>query len=121
MIAHSPPVLLPIWALIALGSGNYGMPANTSAATQATRQMYINEILTRQLPDGGWALSGSLSDPDMTGMALQALAKYTSDSRVTAAVDKALTYLSAIQNQDGGYTYGGADNCESVVQAWISC
>ena len=34
----------PIWALIALDSANYPMPQNRSAATQATRQMYISTI-----------------------------------------------------------------------------
>ena len=32
----------PIWALIALDSGNYAMPKNSSAATQATRAMYVD-------------------------------------------------------------------------------
>ena len=48
----------PIWALIALDSGNYEMPVNPNAKTQATRQMYIDRILECQLPDGGWSLFG---------------------------------------------------------------
>ena len=34
----------PIWALIALDSKDYPMPENPEAATQATRQMYIDRI-----------------------------------------------------------------------------
>ena len=49
----------PIWALIALDSGNYDIPKNTSAKTQATRQLYIDEILNRQMKDGGWSLTGT--------------------------------------------------------------
>ena len=67
----------PIWALIALDSGSYDMPINAEAKTQATRQMDIHEILSRQLNDGGWNLSGrggaGAADADITGMALQAL------------------------------------------------
>ncbi len=59
----------PIWALIALDSGNYPAPEG-----EVTREALIQVILDAQLADGGWALSGSTSDPDMTGMALQALA-----------------------------------------------
>ena len=47
----------PIWALIALDAGNYEMPVNPEAKTQATRQMYVDEILSRQLRDGGWNLN----------------------------------------------------------------
>ena len=38
----------PIWALIALDSGNYDIPKNPAAKTQATRQLYIDEIVTNQ-------------------------------------------------------------------------
>ena len=83
----------PIWALIALDSRNYPMPVNPEAKTQATRQMYIDRILACQLDDGGWSLfSGTassagdgVSDPDITGMALQALAKYQDQSAVKQA------------------------------------
>ena len=39
----------PIWALIALDSGSYDIPKNPAAKTQATRQLYVNEILNNQL------------------------------------------------------------------------
>ena len=82
----------PIWALIALNSGSYEIPKNPSAKTQATRQLYINEILNNQLADGGWNLTDTgNSDPDMTAMALQALAKYQDQKSVQSATDKALT------------------------------
>ncbi len=115
----------PIWALIALDSGNYAMPQNPDAETQATRQMYVDEILSRQLADGGWSLTGTggsadAADPDITGMALQALAKYTSDSDVQTAVDKALACLSEMQDETGGYASWGTTNSESVVQVVVA-
>ena len=48
-----------IFALLALDSGNYEIPENPDAAVQATRQMYVDELLARALPDGGWTLTGS--------------------------------------------------------------
>lgn len=65
-----------IFALLALDSGNYEIPENPDAAVQATRQMYVDELLTRELPDGGWTLTGGEPDVDITAMTLQALAKY---------------------------------------------
>jgi hypothetical protein len=115
----------PIWALIALDSGSYAMPKNAVAKTQATRQMYVDRILSCQLKDGGWSLTGKggsteSADPDITGMALQALAKYTSDSKVQAAVDKALTCMSGQQTSDGGFSAGwGGASSESVVQVLV--
>ena len=114
----------PIWALIALDSGSYEMPINTEAKTQATRQMYIDEILSRQNNDGGWSLTSmggdNASDPDITGMALQALAKYQTQSAVKAATDKALTCLSKMQDADGGYASWETSNSESVVQVIVA-
>jgi hypothetical protein len=115
----------PVWALIALDSGNYAMPQNPDAETQATRQLYVNEILSRQLADGGWSLTGTggstvAADPDITGMVLQALAKYTSDSNVQTAVEKALTCLSEMQDSGGGYSSWGTANSESVVQVIVA-
>lgn len=111
----------PIWALIALDSGSYDMPQNPEAATQATRQMYVDEILNNQLPDGGFNLTGSGSaDPDMTGMALQALAKYQTQEKVKVAIEKALARLSNMQDKSGGYASWGTTNSESVVQVIVA-
>jgi len=114
----------PIWALIALDSGNYDMPVNAEAKTQATRQMYIDEILSRQNNDGGWNLTSkggdSESDPDITGMALQALAKYQSQPAVKTATEQALTCLSNMQDSSGGYVSWETSNSESVVQVIVA-
>ena len=113
----------PIWALIALDSGNYEMPRNQNAKTQATRQMYVDEILGRQLDDGGWNLTdkggAGQSDPDITGMALQALAGYQSQPEVKAAIDRALDCLSAAQESNGGYASHNTSSSESVVQVIV--
>ena len=111
----------PIWALIALDSGNYSIPKNTTAKTQATRQLYIDEILNRQQKDGGWSLTGTGdSDVDISAMALQALAKYQDQKAVKSATDKALTYLSKVQDNKGGFSSWGTTNVESVAQVVVA-
>jgi hypothetical protein len=103
----------PIRALIAFDSGNYPIPEGGDA----TREALIQVILAAQLPDGGWALSGSTSDPDMTGMALQALAPYyNTDADVKKAVDTALIYLSDAQQADGSFNSIDGKNIESIAQ-----
>lgn len=111
----------PVWALIALDSGNYEMPVNETATVQATRQMYVEEILAKELPGGGWSLSGQGgADADVTAMALQALAPYQGQSAVKAAVERGLACLSNLQESDGGYVSGSAANAESAAQVVIA-
>lgn len=105
-----------VWALIALDSGNYQIPQNTDASIQATREMYINNILANQTSDGGWALSGDSADSDITAMALQALSKYQDNEEVKAATEKALTCMSEKQYANGGFASREAENSESCAQ-----
>ena len=110
----------PVWALIALDSGNYPVPVNSQAETQATRQKYVNDILSRQLADGGWNMTDQGSaDPDVTGMVLQALAGYQDQEAVRAAVERALTCLSGMQSPEGGYESFSSSSSESVVQVIV--
>lgn len=103
-----------VFALIAHDTNNYQTVDTT------IRQQCIDDILSRQLSDGGWALSGSVSDPDVTSMALQALYPYRDQAEVSAAAEKALTCLSDVQNEDGGYSSFGDANCESSAQVIIA-
>lgn len=111
----------PVWALIALDSGGYEMPVNAGAKIQATRQLYVDEILSRQLTDGGWNLTGKgAADVDITSMALQALARYQDQAAVKTAAERALTRLSSIQDTDGGYSSWGTANAESTAQVIVA-
>lgn len=109
-----------IFALLALDSGKYEIPENPDAAVQATRQMYVDELLARALPDGGWTLTGGEPDVDITAMTLQALAKYRDQADVTAAVERGLAVLSSLQEPDGGYVSWGSSNSESVAQVIVA-
>jgi len=101
----------PIWALIALDSGSY---------TCSQRQNYVNYILENEIPGGGWSLAGNVPDADITGMALQALAKYQDQAAVQQATDRALAWLSEIQNADGSFSAADEENCESTVQVLVA-
>ena len=106
----------PIWALIAFDCGNYPIPAGN-----VTRENLISTILAAQLSDGGWALTGEVSDPDMTGMALQALAPYyEKNPLVKAAVGKALEALSRMQGEDGSFASIDGPSSESVAQVIVA-
>ena len=103
-----------IWALIALDSNNYA----TSDPT--IRQQCIDAIVAAQHDDGGWSLMANktfASDPDITGMALTALYPYRDQSAVAEACGEAFDCLSAIQNDDGTFSSGGAKCSESC--AWV--
>lgn len=119
----------PVFALIALDSGNYAIPENREAVTQATRKMYVDEILSRQLSDGGFSLFGGSadageadykSDPDITAMALQALAEYQDRADVKKVTEEALACLSKLQNGRGGYASWNEGNIESVAQVIVA-
>ena len=123
----------PVFALIALDSFDYPIPLNPEAETQATRDLYIGEILRRQTPDGGWNLTAGSSgaavganeqgDADLTGMALQALAKYQDNLHVKSATNSALAFLSNTQDSEGGYSSSfsaGASAAESAVQVLVA-
>ena len=128
----------PMWALIALDSNNYAIPTVKGVTTQTSRAMLIDYILDAHLDDGGWNLSSSFtgeSDPDMTAMALQALAPYYLDknkfealgseysyNELKAIVDEALDTLSKLQADDGtfGSQFGGGQSSESTSQVIVA-
>ncbi len=109
-----------IFALIALDSKEYAIPSVKGVKVQTTRDLLIEDILDQQLSDGGFALSGTAADPDITGMAVQALSGYMNKSNVKAAVDKALDCLSNLQKADGTYSSWGTKNSESICQVIVA-
>lgn len=120
----------PVWALRALDSGNYKIPAVSGIKNVTTRQKLIDYIINAQLSDGGWNLNVSNpeaedfeknkkltnADPDVTGMALTALAPYRNRQEVKKSIDKAVRCLSEMQNADGGFEAWGTASSESISQ-----
>jgi Domain of unknown function (DUF4430) len=109
----------PIFALLALDSGNY----ETDHKALWTREKLKQEILNQQLNSGGWALFGDSPSPDMTGMALAALAPYKEEPDVKSAIEKAVQWLKDLQQAAGtGGFYdeiNGGDSSETVAQVII--
>lgn len=104
----------PIFTLIALDTNNYQTEDTT------IRQQCVDYILSQQLDDGGWALSDTTSDPDITAMALQALYNYKDQSAVVNAAEEAFSWLSSAQLDDGGYSSWGTINSESIAQVIVA-
>lgn len=100
----------PIWALIALDSGNY--------ATSDIRDKYIERILKCEKENGGWAISEKQADADadITAMALIALSKYTDRVDVKTATERGIKVLSDMQNENGGYSAYNIRASESTAQ-----
>ncbi len=115
----------PIWSLIALNSDDYPIGECPTPKAQASRTLIIDTILKAQKTENGvktgWAFSGNKADPDMTAMALCALAPYSGeDGRVSEAVTRALNWLSSKQTKTGTFSTGGTASSEEVSQVIIA-
>lgn len=103
-----------LWALIALDSGSYG--------DADIRNKYIDYILLREKKNGGWSLSANsvATEADITAMVLTALSRYTYRTDVKNAVDRGISVLSRLQNDDGGYSLSGEKTSESTAQVLVA-
>lgn len=67
--------------------------------------------------DGGFSVTGSYSDIDVTAMAVTALSPfYDKNDEVKKAVDSSLLFISENQLESGGFSSYGVENCESAAQ-----
>jgi len=112
----------PIWGLIAFDTGNYEIPGNSNADDVVTRDKLVDYILSVQTSDGGWALMGDKADPDMTGMAMQALAPYYNKREdVKKAFNRGVDVMISRLSDNGGFaSYYGEDCSESVAQVLVA-
>ncbi len=105
-----------IFALIALDTKDYQVPDNAVD----NRDTIINGILNKELPSGGFNLTGDAVDVDITAMAIQALSSYYDRTDVKIVVDRAIERLSSLQQEDGDFVYYGYANVESAAQVIIA-
>lgn len=101
----------------------FGLHLLSNGCTSAaySTQALIDELISLQLSDGGWAVMGTRSDADVTAMALQALAPYYAQyETVHSSADRAIDLLSAMQLETGEYANRGVHNPESAAQVWIA-
>ena len=110
----------PVYALLALDSGDHDVPQAKGDAVQATRIMYVDYILSQEVSGGGWSLAGGPADPDITAIVLQALAKYQDNEEVKAATERAVDVLSSMQSEDGGFDNNGIESSETLSQVILA-
>jgi hypothetical protein len=104
-----------IWTLIAFDCGGYTMPGGI------TREALVDAMLEYKTKNGGWANSGDEPDPDVTAMALQALAPYyESNEQVKDAVDEAVQILSDMQDENGNFVGKYGVSSESISQVIVA-
>lgn len=109
----------PVWTLIALDSMDY------PTFGDVTRDKLMEAILDRRMESGAWYISitNKEDNVDMTAMAIQALAPYyAANADVKAAVDKAVSWLAAVQQADGSFaeTAAAAASSESCAQVIVA-
>lgn len=107
-----------IFALIALDTQRFDIP-QTNVADVTTREKLVSFILQQEIAQGGFALTGTVPDVDITAMAVQALAPYKDRTDVKSAIDRAVNVLDNVQLTNGGYDAGG-ENVQSAAQVVIA-
>lgn len=103
-----------IWTLIAFDCGRYELPKGID------REILVDTILDFQVPGGGWATSGNVADPDVTSMAIQALAPYREEPEVQNALDTAVTVLAGMLDETGNFPSQYGASSESVSQVIVA-
>ncbi|MFD2129783.1 InlB B-repeat-containing protein [Pseudogracilibacillus auburnensis] len=138
--SHRQGINGPIWEIIAMNTGRYEFYPSPSEDANTYGKM-IDYILDREIKQndgtlGGWALASfgnPQPDPDITGMALQALASYYGNKEkyeqtgaetpfedFEAAVERGIYILSVIQAENGAFKAFGNVNAESTVQVIVA-
>lgn len=108
-----------IFALLTLDAKDFSVPENSLYP----REYILDALLNAQEEDGGFGLIPGTSDTDITAMALQALAPYVGTEAADAAIARALSMLSALQNDDGSfssYDVPSSESCSQIIIALCS-
>lgn len=117
-----------IWGLAALNAVDYDKAAYSDTLYN---EDYFIEYILKNKSGEGWAFgTGGSADPDMTGMALYALAPYRDDTRqfggttVKAEGMKAIKHMGVTQLENGRFgSWGTVNSCSSAqvimgIVAW---
>lgn len=131
----------PIWEIIALNTGRYTLleePSSYEEGDINSIGKMIDYIVEQEITQtngtvGGFALTGAIPDPDISAMALQALAPYYLDEsayesvmcetdyeKLCQVVERDVYILSTLQLENGGYESWGSINSESIAQVIVA-
>jgi len=106
----------PIYALLALDGGGYTPPSSALWDSQKL----VSYILGCQNAGGSFSLTtGSAGDPDITAMAITALAPHLKEAGVADAVNAALGFLSSVQTGNGGFIPSGGSQEASETASQV--
>lgn len=94
-----------VWSIIALDA--IGASYNIEKA--------IDWLVSQQKTDGGFAFSGDVGDPDITGMALIALSNHKDNVKAKESLDKAVIFLKNAQKESAGFVSWGVENSNSLA------
>ena len=94
--------------------------ANGAEFADAGAEKLVNDLISMQLSDGGFALFGSVSDVDVSAMALQALAEFRAFDGVESTIEKVISFLSSAQKDNGGFISFGNESSESISMVIIA-
>ena len=105
------------FALIAYRAANYLVFESAKNAVP----VITDYLLSSQLRSGGFAATPG-KDPDVrtTAHVVTALAPQKEDAYVDNALQKALSWLSTQQAEDGSFSWQGAPHCESTAAVLIA-
>lgn len=142
IFSHRQGINGPIWEIIALNTGKYELYSDSTNEDVNTVGKMLDYILEKEIEQGdgtlgGWALASfggnPQPDPDITGMALQALAPYYQDKElfnrtdstathedVQKAVERAIHILAEVQAENGAFKAFNNVNAESTVQVLVA-
>lgn len=93
---------------------------NGCISAEYTAADIVQTLLSLRKADGGWAITGDVSDVDATAMVLQSLAPHKEEAEVAAAIDSAVQLFYARQMASGAYASYGVENAESCAQVIIA-
>lgn len=93
--------------------------SNSDIADEEICRDYVEWLLSKEVPGGGWGVSSGAADTDVTSMVLQALARYRDREEVSRAVDRAVAYLSGLC-LSGELADQGNCSCESICQVIVA-
>ncbi|MCC3373838.1 S-layer homology domain-containing protein [Cohnella sp. REN36] len=105
----------PAFALIALDAGGYA----PGAQDKWSRDAILKWLVDNRNADGGWSIAKGSSDVDVTAIVLTALAKDQDRADIRPVVDAALTWLSGVQKEDGGFG-APSESSESAAQVLVA-
>lgn len=98
------------WALVAV---------DAAGQTQTSAKL-LKDLLGQEIRGGGFALAGDEPDPDVTAMALIALAPHKDDPAAAEVVERGIKALEAIQLDNGGFESWGTQALESVAMCVVA-